>query len=144
MHRSFDSEVLRRAAEPYPDIVPHAFDFPAWVSNLNNVMIVEGEDVGFFTYEYPGVYNAHYFMVTRGRGVIPIANQAFEMMFNNYGAETLRGLTKKSLRAACWMARQIGFKSYGSIVYPEKDGEYELFFVTKNEFREHMNMKRKI
>lgn len=138
MHRSFDSELLRKTAEPYPDIVPHDFDFKGWVANLNNVMIVEGEDVGFFTYEYPGVYNAHYFMVTRGRDVIPIANQAFEMMFNAYGAETLRGLTKKSLRAACWMARQIGFKSYGTIIYP--DGEYELFFVTKEEF----NMKRKI
>jgi len=134
MHRSFDSELLKKAAEPYPEILKRDFDFKAWVDNLNNVMIVDGEDVGFFTFEYPGVYNAHYFMVSRGRDVLAKANAVFGMMFNEYGAETLRGLTKKSLRKACWMARQLGFKSYGNIK-PFNDEEHELFFLTKADFQ---------
>lgn len=132
MERSFDPDVLRKAAMPYPEILSPEFNYEGWVGNKNNIMFVEGDDVGFFTYEYPGVFSPHYFLTSRGKAAIDVTLRAFKKMYEEYDCQVLRGITKTSLRAACWMARQYGFTSYG--IVDCLDGPHELFIMSKDEF----------
>lgn len=139
MERSYDPAILRKAAEPYPEILSQDFDFESWLKDEANIMLVEGDDVGFFTYEYDGVYSPHYFLKSRGKDAIDVTLRAFKTIYEDYGCKTLRGMTKKTLRAARWMARQYGFKSYGFIDC--QDGEYEILIMTHDEFNEHLRKR---
>jgi hypothetical protein len=140
MIRSYDPEVLRKAAEPYPEILEPEFDFESWVADKNNILLVEGTDVGFFTFEYEGLYTPHYILTSRGKDAMNVTIRAFKLLFEEYDCKTLRGITKKSLKAARWMARQYGFKSYGFIECLE--GPHELFIMTKDEFYDHLDRKK--
>jgi hypothetical protein len=140
MIRTFDPNILRKAAEPYPEILEPEFDFEGWVANTQNIVLVEDEDVGFFTYEYAGVFTPHYFLKSRGKAAIDVTLRAFKKMFEEYGCKTLRGITKTELKAARWMARQYGFKSYGFIEC--LGGEHEMLIMTKEEFYDHLDRKK--
>lgn len=60
--------------------------------------------------------------------------------FDHYPIEALRGLTKVELRAARWIARHLGCKSYGIV---ETNGEpHELFILTRKEFYDYYNNRR--
>lgn len=142
IERSYDGEVLRKASEPYPEILKPTFNFNAWASNKYNILLKEGEDVGAFTYEYPGMYNAHYFLTSRGKTARDLVLRTFKYVFETYDVKILRGLTKADLKAARWMARQFGFKSYGIVEYP--NGPHELFIMTKDEFYDFLKEKGKI
>jgi hypothetical protein len=129
MERSFDAGLMRTAMGDFKEDV----DCEAWVANDKNVMLVKGEDVGLATYEYPGVYNVHWFFKVRGRKAIELAKEMLDEMFSNYGLQTMRGITRVDIRGARWAARQVGCTSHGIIEYP--DGySYELFLLTKDEF----------
>lgn len=130
--RSFDPNELKEAFK----LGPHdnsSIDCEAWLNNYKNVMLVEGNNVGIATYEYPGVYTVHWFYNVRGREAIKLAREMLDEMFNKYGCETARGLTPTNLKAARWLAKQVGLTSYGMMTCTNGE-EVELMFITKEEF----------
>ena|SRR5690349_4767935 len=107
-------------------------DYSGWLEDDRNIMAVDGKDTGLATYNYPGVYSVHWFFKSRGRDALNQARAMLDWLFQNSDAKAVRGLTKEHIKAARWLARQIGFTSYGIIEFA--DGPYELFCMTKEEF----------
>lgn len=131
--RSFNLDKLLTAVGPYPELNPDDFDWAGWLDYKANYMYVDGDDVGLATHEYPGLYTVHWFFTnSRGRKALDLAKEMLHRLFEDADAKAVRGLTKATLRAARWASRQVGFKSYGLI--ETKDGEHELFYMTKDEF----------
>ena len=61
------------------------------------------------------IYTGHYFMKDRGRKAIDACKAMLSEIFDAYGAKVIRGFTPSENKAALWMNRQLGFKSYGPI-----------------------------
>lgn len=139
--RSFDPEDLRKGTDLYRDFVPASFPFKEWIENHNNIILKDEDSIGFITFEYPGVYSAHHFHKTRrGREALNVSLDMMKYAFDHHPVEVMRGLTKTTHKAALWMARQCGLKSYG--VMETHGAPHELFMVTKSDFYEHYNKKR--
>lgn len=127
-----DYDRLLKATEEHRDLCPIA-DLDKWISLPNNLMFVEGDDVGLATFEYRGLYNVHWYFKSRGREAIDVARRMLANLFENYGAQAVRGLVRDRLKASRWATRQVGLKSMGFI--DNLDGSKdELFVVTKDEF----------
>jgi hypothetical protein len=132
MHRSFDPEVMRKAVEPYPELIEPTYDFEGFVGNRGNVILVEGEDVGIAVQEYPGVYTGHFFLKSGGRKALDLVREMMKTMIKEYGCRCFRGITPIDKKAARWFNRKLGFHSHG-IVETER-GPHELFLLTAEEF----------
>lgn len=131
--RSFDPELMHKAlAMCPPEMQDNAITEDNWINNHDNVMLEEEGDVGLATFEYPGVYTCHWMFNRRGREALTLARRMCDVMFQEYEAKVLRGLTRTDLKAARWAARQLGMTSYG--INNHKEGEHELFIMTKDEF----------
>jgi hypothetical protein len=135
IERSYDVSLMKQALGSCPTDRNEGINCNDWLANHRNVMLVDGDDVGLGTFEYPGVYNIHWFFVSRGRGAIDAAKRLLTEFFNNYDVQTVRGLTPTShaYAGARWLGRKIGLTSYGEVTYPNGE-ECELFIMTKNEF----------
>jgi hypothetical protein len=131
--RSYDPEILRKATTPYPESVPANFDFEGWLANHRNIMYVVGDNVGLATYEYPGVYNAHWFFTARGKEALDIAFQMYDDLFNKQGAKAVRGITPVDLKGARYLAKRIGFISLG-IIEEFSKGPSELMYLSREAF----------
>jgi hypothetical protein len=132
--RSYDAELLLKACRRCPTWDDEAeFDPAAWLENTNNVMLTDGDSVGLATYNRPGVYSVHWFFKVGGRQAINLAREMLGVMFNEHGAEAIRGLTPESIKAARWLAKQVGMKSYGFVEYHD-DQPHELMIMTRQEF----------
>jgi hypothetical protein len=141
MYRTFDPADLREGTDLYRDFVPEDFDFEGWIANTNNIILKDEDSIGFITYEYPGVYSAHHFHKTRrGRDALVSSMEMIKYAFDNYPLQVLRGLTKMEMKAARWMARQCGMKSYGEI--DTHGAPHELFMMTREQFYEHYNRRK--
>lgn len=107
-----------------------------WLANPTNI-VLENElgDMCLFEYAFTDktVYSGHYFFKSRGRQAIVSSRNFLDELFNSgYNVNVLLGMVPLTNKAARWITRQIGFKSYG---YEEVRGtEYELFIMTKKEF----------
>lgn len=133
MNRSYDPEVFREAYHLCPT-ADEEIDYAAWINNKNNIMLTSGKDVGCATYDYPGVYSVHWFFrEAKGRAAITLARNLLREMFTTYGAETIRGVTPMSIKAARWLAKQVGLTSYGILDYHDAE-PHELMCITKEEF----------
>lgn len=114
-------------------------DLATWITMPNNIMFIEGRDVGVASFEYPGLYTVHwYFLDARGREAIDLGKRMCSLLFTEHDAELLRGLIKEELRASRWACRQLGFKSLGKITFADGDVN-EMFVATKNEFMKGLN-----
>jgi hypothetical protein len=130
--RSKDPDDLLRVINFNPGFVTEEFDIEKWVGNENNRMYVHGKDVGLATYEYEGLYNVHWFFEeARGRAAIRLAQAMLKELFTDSSAKIVRGVTRADLKAARWLARQVGLTSHGFLELPE--GFNEIFFMTKEE-----------
>jgi hypothetical protein len=133
IERSYNPAVMHKAFLLCPpEMRDGNIDEELWVGNHDNVMLVEDGDVGLATFEYPGVYTCHWLFLRRGRDALNLARRMADIMFTEYGAKALRGLTRTDLKAARWAARQLGMTSYG--FNNHKEGEHELFIMTRDEF----------
>lgn len=130
--RSFDLGLLLKATAPYPDLSPPE-DFKTWFSRPRNLMFREGDSVGLATYEYPGLYSVHWYYTVKGKDAVDLGRRMIGNLFENYGAEVLRGFVKTRLKHSRWAIRQLGFKSHGILTFPDGD-ENEVFFITKDEY----------
>jgi hypothetical protein len=131
--RSFDPEVMKHGFELSPEKMPSSFSYEGWLEDTRNVMLVKGENVGLATHEYPGVYTVHWFFTERGRGAINLAKEMLDELFKTTDAQTIRGLTPVDLKAARWLAKQVGLKSHGVMEFADGK-ECEVMFITKEEF----------
>lgn len=135
--RSYDPELMKTAVDMANNPSNEGLDHKAWLADHRNMMYTEDGNVGLATFEYPGVYNLHWLFVTRGRGAFDMANRMLYKFFTETDCKTIRGLTPVDNRAACWLARQIGCTSYGTVEC--LTGPHELFLMTKEDF---MDRKR--
>lgn len=129
--RSFDLDLLLRATD-IPEINTGPEMFTQWFHTPRNLMFADGENVGLATYEAPGVYTVHWYFKVRGRKAIQLGQEMLLNIFDNYGAKVARGYVKEGLKASRWAARQVGFKSYGMLTFPDGDVN-ELFIITKQD-----------
>ena len=133
MHRSYDSETLIKAIEPYPEFKLTAEDLIGWLEDKKNIMIVDGDNVGLIKYEYPGVYTGHWFFKTHGEDTQKSVRKMLDHVFTEYGVELIRGLTPVSKPWAIKAAKKIGFKSHGIMTFPDT-GDHEVTTLTKEDF----------
>jgi len=134
--RSFDPDLLFEVTKDHRDLVPENI-VQGWVENHRNIMFEKDGSVGLAAFEYPGLYNVHWFFKIKGREAIKLAREMLKELFTEYGAEAVRGLTRVDIKAARWASRQVGLKSYGIMPFP--NGDCELFCMTKDEFFEKEN-----
>lgn len=132
IERSFDLDLLLKVTAPYPDLCPPE-DFVTWFNIPRNLMFREGDSIGLATYEFPGMYSVHWYYTVRGKDAVDLGRRMIGNLFENYGAEILRGFVKTRLRHSRWAIRQLGFTSHGKLMFPDGD-ENELFFITKDEY----------
>ena len=85
-----------------------------WVRDSRNVALFLGDDLALFDYEYPGVYEGHFFFQSRGKEAVLTAKIMTRKMFEEYGAHMLVGYTPLHLRKACVIASAAGWH-YGGI-----------------------------
>jgi hypothetical protein len=138
--RSFDPALMQSAMAMCSDTYNEDFNYEGWVANKNHIMLVEDNNVGLLTHEYPGLYTAHWFFHVRGRDAIKLAQRMLYEGFKTYGVKAIRGLTRADLKAARWAVRQVGCKSYGMLTM-ENGEDYELFCTTAEEFYDHLKTK---
>jgi hypothetical protein len=132
--RSYDADILRSIG---PEFLKEEF-LPVWLGNPHNVILVEDDNIGLCTFEYPGLYTLHWFFKARGRDAIKLGRRMVREVFEKYAAEAVRGFTPVENGAARWATRQVGLESLG--IVQDYDGrEHELFFTTKQDFMERGN-----
>lgn len=132
-----DWELLIKATDSVRDICPIK-DLEVWFEIPECKMVISGDNVGLATYDYPGVYTVHWYYEVRGRQAIELAKEMCSVMFTDYGAETLRGIIKKRLKASRWATRQVGFKSIGFTTDAHGE-ECEVLCATKDNFLKGLN-----
>lgn len=132
IERSYDPDILAKAMNSCKQIENH-INPKDWL-NDKNIMLVSGNDVGLATYEYDGFYTVHWFFGdSRGRAAINLAREMLDYGFKA-GIKVYRGVTRTDIRPARYLARKVGFKSYGMLHYVGDEIPHELFIMTKDEF----------
>lgn len=130
--RSTDPEAVANAIRYY--IEPN-FSVEDWCSQEENVALTDGKgNFCLFEYDEAGRYYGHYFHKVRGKEARDLTKEIISYFFLNYPAEAIQGLTPIELRAARWMARQVGLKSFGII--NTENGPAELFILTRLQWRQ--------
>lgn len=128
--RSHDLEELVDAVTPYSKLLL-GFNPEEWLATDWNIMLSDGKgNVTLWDKNPDGVYTAHIFFVIKGRAAKKLALEMIGKFWEITGEQVVRGMTPLENRAARWMARQLGFKSYGA--YKTIFGPCELFILTKN------------
>lgn len=140
IQRCYDLDVVRNALAPYPELLPKNFDYEEWIEDTTNIILQEGDSLGMFSHEYPGVFSGHYFFKARGKEALTIARNMLVEIFTNYGAKMIKGTTPVNNKGAMWMNRQLGFTSHGIIEDPV-NGDGELFCLSLDEFFHTLNKK---
>ena len=128
------SKIVKAVAQYQEEVV--GFDPPDWLKNTDNVALVKGEDVSLFERQYAlgsDVVCGHYFFFSRGKEACNTAKEMLKEIFTGpYNVQRIVGLTPVDHRAALWMNRQLGFKSYGQI--DTAAGPCEFVLLTKEEW----------
>lgn len=127
-----DFDLLVQATECCRDLLSIE-DIEKVLSKEDNLMFISGRNAGLAIYDAPGIYTVHWYYEARGREAINLGKDMIGLLFANHDAKLLRGLIKTKLKASRWACRQLGFKSYGTIMFPEND-ENEFFCMTKLEY----------
>ena len=132
LNRDFDA--LIKATDQCRDLMSGT-DCLRVLEKPNNLMFTSGSNVGLAIFDYDKVYTVHWYFTARGREAIALAQDMIGNLFDNYGAEVVRGLIKTKDKASRWACRQVGLKSYGLLMFPNND-ENEIFILTKQEYNE--------
>lgn len=131
-----DFDLLVKATEQVRDFSPLA-DLKVWYEGPGNFMLSDGDSVGIATFEYPGLYNIHWFFGVRGRAALNLATDMLRYIFDHKDVKGIRGWIRDDLKPSKWGARQVGMKSLG--VFTDPKGTYELFYMTKEDFKDKVN-----
>jgi len=110
----------------------HGFDINQWGEGSEDFALTDNdEDFALFENEGRGIYSSHIFM--RNRRGFDFGKRVLNVIFTEYSANVLKGLTPIQNKAALCYARKIGFKSYGTL--DTVAGTMQLFILTKEEWR---------
>lgn len=121
----------------YHEIIGGEFNPFEWIADERNIALQVGDSFGIFQYDADGVYTGHYFfsLKDRGKKAIALGKEMLKDAFDQHDVKVVRGLTPLQNRPARWMARQLGFKSFG--VVDIISGPCELFIQTADQFRKN-------
>lgn len=131
IQRSKDILTLALHMQPYMDEIV-GLDLVPWLLEDRNYALTDGKNFSLFECSSEGIWYGHYFCTSRGRGARDFGKSAIQWMFDNAGMKVMRGLTPVHNKAACWMARQLGLKSYGTT--ETTNGPHKVFIITKDEW----------
>jgi len=132
--RMHDPSLVREALKLYP-FEEIDFDVEDWITDPSNIVLSdERGNLGLFEECSTKTYSGHYFFKDKGKIAKDLAVRMLSIIFDEYEAELVRGLTPTKHRAALWMNRQLGFKPYG--VIDTWRGPHEIFILTKTEFKD--------
>lgn len=131
LNRIHDARAVEDALLLYP-FGEIKLDVAEWMDNPVIILSDEDGNLGLFEEYYDHVYTGHYFYKTGGKYARNLAIEMLREIFTKYGAEAVRGLTPVEHKAALWMTRHLGFKSYAQI--DTRVGPCVLFVMTKAEF----------
>lgn len=95
------------------------------IADRRNVCLMGDGGGMLFAWHGPGVFDAHVFMLARGRRAIALAVAMLGKMAAEHGALHIWALIPAVSRNVHWFARQCGMTSLGPITAPA--GEQELF-----------------
>jgi hypothetical protein len=99
-------------------------DFTAFLSDHNNVALIEGEGGALFVWRGPGIYEVHVFFEQRGRAVIELSRRMLAHM-RERGAKLFWAAVPVESRHVIMFTRLMGWKSQGFGDFPQ--GRCELF-----------------
>lgn len=101
-------------------------DFTQFMSDRNNVCLIEGEGGALFVWRGPGIYEVHVFFEQRGREVIQLSHQMLDWM-REQGARLFWAAVPvaKESRHVRLFTRMMGWKPAGFSEQPH--GRCELF-----------------
>jgi hypothetical protein len=127
-----DPAVVQKALERYPyDKI--SLDVDAWLASPLAIALSDEEgNIGLFEECSPHVYSGHYFFKDKGKAAKELSIEMLRWVFDEKAGKVVRGLTPVENRPAAWMARHLGFKSYGDV--DTWVGPCTIFIMTKDEF----------
>jgi len=133
VHRSFSSKLLRDVLKEHEEFC-YDFDPAEWLDNSDNIMITdENSNITLWELGSDGIYTAHVFFKDKGKKAKALALEMIDKFWFISNHKIVRGMTPLENLPARWMARQLGFKSYG--VVSVLCGPCELFILTKDNNR---------
>jgi hypothetical protein len=100
-------------------------DFTAFLSDRNNVCLIEGEGGMLLVWRGPGIYEAHVFFEQRGKAALDLTRKMLAWMRENMGARLFWAAVPVMSRHVIMFTRQLGWKSQGFGDFPQ--GRCELF-----------------
>lgn len=134
MIRCYDAALIAEAASTF--LKHEDCDCIDWIADPNNIALVNDQgDMALFEIGLKHIYTGHYYFKSRGRQAIDAGHEFLDAIFNTcYNINVVMGLTPIDNRAARWMSRRLGFKSYGD--QQIGDQHFEMFIITKKEFNQ--------
>lgn len=85
-----------------------------WVSEPNNIALLEDDDLALFDYQGPGQYAIHLFFESRGRAAIERVKHFTRQMFDEFGAHMLVAYVPAFRRDVAYVAAQSGWHYAGN------------------------------
>jgi len=135
--RTYNLDKIEKAVSQYSEEIV-GFNPLKWVSNLNNVALINNnDDVALFERQYlnPKSVCGHYFFFSRGKKALIAAKEFLKEIFKDeYDIEIILGLTPTDHKGALWMNKQLGFKNQDII--EGVTGPVQLVMMTKQQWKE--------
>jgi len=132
--RTRDPHLIQDAVGPY---AADALGFDAQAIADSSIVLTNGSrSVAILEpTETKGLYAAHHFhpQHVRGREALHLSRDMLKHLWDNYPeVKAMRGFTPAKQREARWVARQLGFVSYGPITL--RGREFEMYIMTRNDY----------
>jgi len=100
-------------------------DFSGFLSDRNNVCLIEGEGGALFVWRGPGIFEVHVFFEQRGREVLKLSREMLDVMRAEHGGKLFWAAVPTESRHVIMFTRLMGWKSQGFGDFPQ--GRCELF-----------------
>jgi hypothetical protein len=136
--RCRDPKVLDEALDPYDYHMEPTNE--VWLNHPGNLAYTLGDNLGMATFDYPGLYTVHWFFKAKGLKAVKTSLALLEPIFNEHGAQAVRGVTPLDNKPSRRLAKYVGFETISIEEYP--DGPYEIMLLSKdrfNQFKEKVN-----
>jgi hypothetical protein len=131
MDRSYDVAAIEKAVALGDNT---GINPEEWSEGTPNIALTDGNgNFTLFVFEYPGVYQGHYFFeVARGGYAEELSKEALRQMFSREDVKAIFGLTPINHKGALWLSKRIGFTPQG--IVDTTRGPCQMFTLTKEEY----------
>lgn len=136
--RTYSIDKVSKATGQYAEEI-EGLDVQDWLSFEGNVALTnEHDDIAMFerVAAVPSAVYGHYFFWSRGKQARAVAKEFLKEIFTTeeYGVETILGLTPVDHRGALWLNKQLGFKEVDQL--DSVVGELKMVMLTKKEWEQ--------